>query len=57
MELFCKNELELKNIILSLIKDLNGTNGISMEYARCDNAGENEDCERIWKQERMSIQF
>ena len=31
--------------------------GISMEYARCDNAIENEDFERACKQEGIGIQF
>ena len=42
-----KEKWELKNVMLSLIKDLKAMYGFNVKYARCDNAGENEDIEGL----------
>ena len=42
---------QLKNLLLGLIKDLKAKYGIHVQYARCDNAGENGDFEMACKQD------
>ena len=41
--------------MLSLIKDLIAKYDINVKYARCDNAGKNENFKRACKQEGMGI--
>ena len=52
---FFKSELE--NVMMSLIKDLKASYSMNMKYARQDNAGENTDFERTYKQEGMDAHF
>ena len=49
--------MELKKVMLCLINDLKIRYSINEQYARCDNARENEDFEQGCKQEVMGIKF
>ena len=48
---------ELKNVMLDLIKNLKTKYSIQIQYACCDNTGENVDFERAYKWEGMGIKF
>ena len=54
-KLFFKWKSDVKNAMLPLGKDLKATYGIDVMYARCDNAGENDDFEWACKQQWMGI--
>ena len=47
----------MKNVMLSLIKNIKTKYGIHVWYAHCNNAGEKNDFECICKQEGMGIEF
>ena len=51
---FLKEKSELKDMMMSLLKDLKAMYGVTESY---DNAGENEAYEWLCKQEGMEIKF
>ena len=53
MELFFKRKVGVESVMLTSIKDLKTRYGIHVKYARCENAGENENFERACKQKRI----
>ena len=54
---FQKEKLELKNVMMGLIKNLKTKYNIQVQYMCCNNAKENVDFERVCKQERMGLEF
>ena len=52
---FFNEKLEKK--MMGLIKNLRAKYGIQVQYARCDNAWENEDFDWPCKQEGMGVKF
>ena len=54
---FLKEKLELKDVMMALIKDLKVTEGIDIRHVPCDNGGENEALRRLCKQEGIGVKF
>ena len=52
-----KRKSALKNVLLSLIKEIKARYGIILKCARCNNSGEIENFERACKHDGMRIQF
>ena len=54
---FLKEKSELKDVMLSLVRELQEKYGVTVKAIRGDNSGENNAFEKLCKQEGMGIQF
>ena len=54
---FLKEKLDLKNVVMGLIKKLKTKYNIWIQYLQFDNVGESVDFERACKQEGMGMKF